>query len=145
MQLVWIEKNNPLFEEKTVENRSTPFPWLEMWKDDYAYDGSIMLLPFDKSFVDNWENKVWYKQEEKYRTTFKGKEMSMLEFKKRIIPFDVFNRYYTVSYLKDDTNSGYPLLLGQDFGADYTSSKMYTLKEYLKLIIRTKGHVKTRV
>lgn len=144
LQLVWLKKTNPFFKDKSYKKRSQPFSWLEMWEDDFAYDGSIMLLPYDISFGNSWENKVWYKAEERYSTSFRGKKMSMLEFKKRIIPFDLFNRYYSVSYFKNDPDLDHPLLLGQDFGADYTSSKLYTLKEYLKLLISTKGHVKSR-
>lgn len=145
LQLIWIRKDNPFYDEKIHKERNQPFPWLEMWKDDYPYDGAIMILPLEFSFTHNWENITWYEMERQYKTTYLGTQMSMLDFKKQIIPFDVFSKYYSVSYFLGDPDDSFTLLLGQDNGADYTSCKRFSFEQYIDLLITTKGDVKKRV
>lgn len=144
LQLVWIRKDNELYDASRHRPKTSDFDWLEMWVDDYPYDGSVILLPFEVSFGYNWKNRVWFDVEQKYPTTFLGKPMTMLDFKKRIIPFDVCSKYYSFSYYLDDPDDPYTILLGQDHGADYVSSRRLLIEEYIDLVLQTGGEVKRR-
>lgn len=145
VQLVWIRKDNPAFDSDKHTFSPRPLPWLYLWQDDYPYDGAIVLLPFEMTFLGNWENKVWFQQEATYKTTYRGQKLSMLTFKQHIHPFDVFSKYYAVSFFTFDKSRPDTLLLGQDYGADYTSSKQLDLEAYLNLIIDTQGDIQARV
>jgi len=144
-QLVWIRKDNPDFDPAQHTLSPHPLPWLQLWQADYPYDGAVMLLPFEVTFGENWENRVWFQQEALYTTTYLGRTLSMLDFKRHIHPFDAFSKYYTVSICTLDESRPGTLLLGQDYGADYTSSKRLDWETYLNLIIDTQGNIQARV
>lgn len=69
--------------------------------------------------------------------------MSVLEFKQRIKPFDLFDKYYCCAIITDDNSL--KIVLGQDHESDFQSSKICSVGEYLETLILTKGNIAERV
>lgn len=143
-QLIWTYNDNPEYNSNKRSSLKS-LSWDSMHNDYHSFDGVIFILPAENTFLGDWENIVWFKEEENYTTTFKGKTMSVLSFKRKLKPLDMFSKYYSVAIYLNEVLSESQIILGQDHEADFYSSKILSIKEYFNLLLITKGSIKERV
>ncbi len=144
IQLVWIKHDNPEYSPDLKKTLPKSLDWNFMRHDYHPFDGVIFILPAENTFLNDWQNIIWFAEEANYKTTFQGKSMRVLDFKQRIKPLDMFSKYYSVAIYLNEEMQQNQIIMGQDHEADFQSSKLLSIKEYFDVLISTKGDIKKR-
>lgn len=142
-QMRWMHKSNADFNPSSDIYDSNPFEWLSPMDNYWKYDGVINILPLEMIFTEKWKNIIWFDGDKEHKIEFKGELISLLKFKKRMRPFDIFSKDQAAAfYLHGKHISN--VILGQDGFIEFESSKLITFKRYLDFLILSKGDVERR-
>lgn len=135
LQIIWN------YEDKI--NNETEFKPLLFLNKEIQFDGVINFLPLE-IFLNQltWKGTVWFEDDKDIDANFLGEEVSIKMIRKKLLPFDLFSTDMSMALFSNSTND-YVLLL-QDYHIDYTNSLIAYFDDYVALILKTKGLVKSR-
>jgi hypothetical protein len=141
LQLRWMYKKN-ISEEQKLLPRDIPFDW--MWPSEHYqhFDGLVNILPASLAFKKNWKDIIWFEFESEFEIYYKDKKITLIDFKKKIIPFDLYDKYFTVAFYTADNE--YPLLFGVDHNVEFLDYQEVSFEKYMDFIFEKRGEVKTR-
>ncbi len=144
LQLLWIFKSNEQFDPKIHFRNSKVLDFFHHYADYFPEEGSIMILPIEKAFLQDWNDQVYFDfMDNDEQQKFANQSYGLLDFHQRIKPFDCFNKYYDMAFLLDGSNNP-PVILGDDHQACYTDSFCTTFESYLEFILANKGVISRR-
>jgi hypothetical protein len=143
LQLRWIRRDNPRFDEARHHFVPGPFDPLLPWNTATPEDGLINLLPLEMCFLSDWKDFTWSGQETG-REIFLGVEYDRLDLRRSIRPFDVFSGSCAMVFVSADGDPNPKLVLGDDHIADITSSKITDAASYFEFLIASRGEVAAR-
>jgi hypothetical protein len=105
-------------------------------------EGVINILPLEQSLLKDWEGFLWFAFEEKYPVEYQGKVLNMLDLKKALRPFDLYQEDLTVAFYLEDV--GLSVMLGRDHNADFISYAPAEFGEYMRFLFGSRGSVEGR-
>ncbi len=144
LQLSWIFKSNEQFDSHSHQLQESPLDFEHQYMDYHPEDGSVMILPIEQAFLKDWHDQVYFDfMDDDDEESFMNQSYGLLNFSKRIKPFDCFNKYYDMAFFLDGSSNP-PVILGDDHQACYTDSKVTDFESYLEFVLANKGVVNRR-
>jgi hypothetical protein len=124
-------------------NNETEFLPLLFLNKELKFDGVINFLPMEIFLHQHtWKGTVWFEDDKDIYTKFLGEEISIKIIRKKLLPFDLFSTDMSMAFFSNTINN-YVLLL-QDYHVDYTNSLITYFDDYISLVLKTNGLVKSR-
>ncbi len=124
-------------------NNETEFKPLLFLNKEIQFDGVVNFLPLEILLNQTtWKGTIWFEDDKEIETNFLGEEVSVQMIRKKLLPFDLFSTDMSMAIYSNSKND-YVLLL-QDYHIDYTNSLITFFDDYINMILKTKGLVKSR-
>ncbi|MGW6536156.1 hypothetical protein ACWGBV_04810 [Streptomyces sp. NPDC055051] len=136
---------SPSLDEKTKGLIAEEFATAVSRGNLYSTAAAIELLPLEEVLFGE-DNKVEYLDgaEGGDDLVFCGSSYSEEEFTAMLRPFDWVNDFFAMAFVVRPEDSEWKMILLQDYGVDYESSRTVLLEEYLRFVISTLGLVNAR-
>ena len=142
LQVRWRKKKKENLYEEEIKAAGNSFKWDWPAEHYWQLDGLINILPLEQFLFGEYKDFMWFEYEEKYNINFMNNQINLREFKQRLRPFDVFDKYYTVAGYA--TTDAFYMLLGDDHNADFMHYVPISAEKYFEQLFLTKGAVKKR-
>lgn len=142
LQVRWKQKNTTEEYKDEILKAGDPFHWSWPAEHYWQLEGLINILNLDQFLFGSYKDFMWFDFEANYTVSYFSKELNLLQFKKDLRPFDVFDKYYTVAVYPG--KDAFDVLLGDDHNADFSHYGRITIEEYFLQLFKTRGSVKER-
>ncbi len=142
LQVRWKRKDEENEYKEEIMNAGDPFRWSWPAEHYWQLDGLINILNLDQFLFGSYKDFMWFDFEAGYSVSYFDKKINLLQFKKELRPFDVFDKYYTVAVYAAD--GSFDVLLGDDHNADFLHYGRISLDQYFQKLFATWGSVKAR-
>ncbi len=145
LQLKWIHQSNPSFDSSKHCFEEGGFDYLQPLEWYESVDGCVNILPLEAIFLEqDWEDVVWFFEDQNSDLVFNNKEFNRLELKQTFKPFDIFSKSETMAFLIEDGIGDLKALLLQDHFAEIEYSRLTNFSSYLEFILHHWGLVDER-
>ncbi|MFI8371605.1 hypothetical protein [Streptomyces sp. NPDC085466] len=136
---------SPALDEQTKGRIAEEFATAVSRGNLYSAAAAIELLPLEEVLFGE-ENEVEYLDgaEGGDGLVFYGNSYSEEEFTAMLRPVDWVNDFFAMAFVVRPEDSEWKMILLQDYGADYESSRTVLLEDYLRFVISTLGLVNAR-
>ncbi|MEO1514019.1 MAG: pentapeptide repeat-containing protein [Bacteroidota bacterium] len=123
---------------------STDNPVLQ-WENLPEADGLIFFPPIEEVLTKDWAEQIYFDwMEEESPLRVHSSTYPLLDFSKRIRPFDCFGQEHDMAFFID--RQGYwQVVMGEDQHHFYNHSRLTDFESYLEFLLASKGHVASRI
>src|SRR5690606_25479117 len=143
LQLTWRVASSQTLYEAEITKAGCPFPLMWPAEQYWQLTGVINIPDLQTLLFRDYKDFMWIDHEKNYEDSFGGNKINSQTFKKKFLPFDIFDKYYTAAlYLSEDKSQ---ILLGDDHNASFLNFEPMDFEIYLVHTLNTFGEISARI